>query len=269
MTLISTIISVYFYVYNLCGYPLNSSDLWLSIYRNKQQLRPASLPEMGIDFSLLKRFLYDPKGKGKSSKQLNFRQEIIHQYNLGMPDSTWIWDVVIGSYQHPRDMKAAYLISYAVPTEAVDYICGPGTGSRRFLWENGLMLCDTIEKYLGNGDIVIISVLSNNIRATEFMLKIAVTGLANKKFGPPHSQSQFTLQELDGRRLQWKNAQRPMLHFLYWRFIILMLGNRKNRPTITRLYYNNLKAAKPFMSFKTYLQKRGFINNGSRSWMCR
>ena len=151
-------------------------------------------------------------------------------------------------------MKAAHLILYALPPEAVDYICGLGTGSRQFSWENGLMLHNRLEKHLENGDIVTLPVQNSDTRPTEFIMKIAVSAVADTAIDC-HRSTIVTLEDLDGKKLEWKNEKRPMLRFLYWRYITSMLGNRKNQPDQAKAYYDQLKSAEPFVTLKPYLRK--------------
>ena len=46
--------------------------LMRSKFQQEQILRPSSLPEVGIGYSLLKRFLEDPQRKRKSKQQTSF-----------------------------------------------------------------------------------------------------------------------------------------------------------------------------------------------------
>ncbi|MCJ1478958.1 hypothetical protein MMC13_007642 [Lambiella insularis] len=222
-------------------------------FQNEEKLRPSKLSEMGVGYSLLKRFLYDPRGKRIGAQQKQFRQDLIAQYDIGLPDGG-IWDVILGEYLLPSYMKAAHLVPYSMQPEAIDYICGAGAGSRQFSWENGLMLQTELENHLDKGNIIIIPVTSDEIRPTRFMLRIAITGVAHSVVHYRNSKP-VRLGELDGKELEWKNENRPMLRFLYWRYITSMLGNRKNRAAYAQPYYESLKSVRPFMSCKPYLRK--------------
>ena len=67
-----------------------------------------------------------------------------------------------------------------------------------------------LEKHLNNRDTMILPVPTNNLRPTEFMMKIAVTGVANTRFSDQGGLI-VTLKELNGKNPEWKNKKRPML----------------------------------------------------------
>ena len=122
------------------------------------------------------------------------------QYGVGLPDGG-IWDVVLGEYMLPAWMTAAHFVTCTMPPEAIDYICGAGTGSRQSSWENGLMLTSGLEKHLDKGNIVIIPVPSDQDHRTRFILRVAITGVSHSVVHLRNSIP-VTLRELDGKELQ-------------------------------------------------------------------
>ena len=152
-------------------------------------------------------------------------------------------------------MKAAHIVPYSLPPAAIDYICGSGTGSRQFSWENGLLLTHALERHLDKGDVVIMPLPGScEARATRFVLRIAVHELENAPV-IAGLEKETTLGDIDGKELQFRNNRRPMLRFLYWRYIISMLGNQRNRPDFAWQRYDTLKSATPWMTLRPYLRK--------------
>ena len=230
----------------------------LSLERKKFQFedqnRPTKLPEMGVGYALLKRYLYDPRGRRSHKKQAQFRDDLIAQYDLEAPGGL-IWDIVLGKYVSPRTMKAAHIVPHAIPPEAVDYICGPGTGSRQFSWENGLLLNFNLEQHFDKGDVVIVpEPEANEGCATRFFIRVAIKSAENTVF-EEGIETGRRLRDIDGKELEFRNDKRPMLRFWYWRYITSMLGNITNRRERAISKYADLKSARPWMTLKPYLRR--------------
>lgn len=215
------------------------------------------LPPIGIGRSVIESFFYDPTGsKRTSTDQSSFRRSIIAKYELkDSSDPAFFWDVILGRYIEGKDAKAAHIAPARMKPAEVDYICGPGTSSRRDSWENGILMSSRLEPHFDKGNIVIVPASDNEVYPANFRLRVAVSGVSDEVVYREGRSLKITLRELDGKVLQWRNNQRPMSRFLYWRYINSMLGNATHRFQYAKEYYDGLKSARPWMTLKPYLRK--------------
>jgi hypothetical protein len=98
----------------------------------------------------------DPEAKRKRTQQTQMKDDAIQKYNLFNEAKSRIWDVIIGRLLEKKDAIAAHLVPAFIHPEIVDYICGEGSASGQFKWENCILTTKSIEEALARGLMVIV-----------------------------------------------------------------------------------------------------------------
>ena len=161
-------------------------------FSHGESTKPAlRLPEANLVNSVMSFLFRDPKGHRGQASQSAMRASTVTKYTVLHPNhDNILWDLVLGVYQHKDLMKASHLVPHSVPQEVEDFICGPGTESRRDTWENCLMLSPSIENHLNEGTVITVPVDPEENSLKTFKVEVAVTGVLDSMV---HSS-------LDGRR---------------------------------------------------------------------
>lgn len=235
--------------------------------QEKMRINPSYLPESGIVTAVIQFLLSDPQGKRKSREQSSFKDAILDKYELRHPtNKDKIWDVVTGTYQWKSLMKAAHIVPARINAEIMDYVLGPGSASRKYSWQNGLMLTNTIEELLDKACIVLVPAVTenNSIRPNVFVLRIARSGVENKSIVGPDG-GEIKLAEINGKALEFRNDNRPALRFLYYRYITTMLSNHWFCMQYAKTYYDELRSPKLWITLGSYLRKGVLISMAKRS----
>ncbi len=120
-----------------------------------------------------------------------------------------------------RDIKAVHIVPAHLGPEIVDYLLGPGSGSRLHTADNCLLIDYHLEQHFDQGDFVLLPVDPTERPTTRWKVHITNENIA--KHAPLGLHN--TLEYLQGRELTLKNSARPSSRFLYYHFIVTLFRN--------------------------------------------
>ena len=167
----------------------------------------------------------------------NARHDLVHDawkkairryYNSYNPlDTEQTWCPILATYyQTAVEMKAAHIVPHFMGISTVGYIFGePGNGYN-LLWhtDNGIMMRSWLEKSFDRGDWILIGHPQPEGAPIEYEFV-----LLNEKLGKSAVEFSLRYNDLDGRKLVWKNERRPDAKYVYWHFATSLLRNYKKQ----------------------------------------
>ena len=182
-----------------------------------------------------------------TQEQSNFRQNLLDTYNLRGFDtrSRLVWDVILGEWMPSSMMTAAHLLAWRFGPATLEAIFGTEVEGELFSPYNGLMLNLEIELEFESGFFAIVPDLPNSATAAErkvwrdsrvkdykirFIDKPTEDRVPGGKSSAPqlHRYNCFFMgqtrwSDLDGKKLQFRNDQRPRARYLYFVFCLNLL----------------------------------------------
>jgi HNH endonuclease len=177
-------------------------------------------------------------GERDSNEQTAFRKELLTAYDAENPGGD-IWDPIIGDWFPAEHCNAAHIFPYRHGQEVMTTLFGPEVEGELFSPRNGLLLHDLIENRLDAGLFVIVPDI-NDIRdagevlywseATLKAWKIKILDWKWPKLDNNIDRPGLTWRQLDGRKLQFRNAFRPRARFLYFNYCVQVLRYAWNHP---------------------------------------
>ena len=201
------------------------------IVTSKLQLEEAYIAELRI--SLEAASSSKEKLPGLKSPRLDrkYFQDIINEY-LGTkavyPDTgdSSKWCNVLGYWLSPDSVKCAHIVPYSWNTKDVAHMFGsdePPLTSRR----NGLSLQKKIEEAFDNCWIIIVPVDSVEYTPTEWKVVLLNTAERDNTFFrdtfKATDRELWRWRDIDGRKLSFRNDNRPARRFLYMRYALAWL----------------------------------------------
>lgn len=239
---------------NPIGIDLSTQRAALETIRSIAASHATSLEsEAGLTQSFLKLFFGAPSGfniGGASAGQRNnqeqslMRDEMIRVYNEG--ETTAIWEPVIGMMLPTQLVTAAHLYPWR-SAEHIDTIFGKGSIKELMTPCNGLLLASSIENMLDRGYIAIVPDVEmeplddNNPRGDLTRRRDLIKGwesswpreyrivILDQCKGFKNAMDEIlrfpnlygikNLQEMEGRRLKFRNSFRPRARYVWWTYL--------------------------------------------------
>lgn len=236
----------------------------MSLERRKLEERErcclTQLSEVSVGCSVVRCHVGDPEVK-RRIKQGGFRESVIQKYDLTSDSLEFrgevIWDVLVGRYEASGWMKTVPILPAKMHPATIDYVCGPGSASRKYSWENGLMLTRTMEEYLNDGLIVIVPAFleDDNARPDDYMIRVAMSDVDQFLARLREDGTYIRLAELDGRLVTWKNRHRPIMSFVCWRYITSMLSNKMYQAVRAKEHDDFLRSPELWRKLGLHLRK--------------
>ena len=139
-----------------------------------------------------------------------------------------VWCVVTGWHESSQ-VRAAHIIPKSLSSGELEYLYGSG-GDIPSDYRNGLMLYSKIEEALDSGRIVIFPLPSQEDELTEW--KVVLTDKTIRKRQITGGLYPVTFTDIDGKKLVFRNNNRPARRYLYLRFIMTFLHCKsEGKPT--------------------------------------
>ena len=186
---------------------------------------------------------------GRGDIQKSFKSDLLKFYDVepikgaeDYPGSGCYWDVMTGEYLSSDGFIAAHLFPYRSGQTVMEAIFGNDAAEELFSAQNGLMLPTWMESSLDIGYIVIVPDVSVSPTSAEMevwqlsepkeyklkvlhqndegetILNIATKSSPGKKVTT--SPTYRHIEELDGKRLTWRNQNRPRARYLYFLYLM-------------------------------------------------
>lgn len=220
------------------------------------QLRMITPDAEGAFVNTLLKLYIDPmvSRKRSSTAQSNMRRAAIERYGslLDAPNGT-LWCPINKQYVDAQGMRAAHIVPASIGPEVVDYIFGPGSGSRLFSADNCLMMHQWAERLFDRGCFVLIPTDSNESPIKRWTIKLVNNAAKDKSLADLGDAGK--LSSLDNTELEFKNDSRPATRFLYYHLVVTLLRNRRNRQPGWEKSWTELKTRQPWATTGPYLRK--------------
>ncbi len=136
------------------------------------------------------------------------------------------WCNVLGYWLSPGSVKCAYLVPFSWNLKSTAHMFGsdePPRTSKR----NGLSLQTKIEEAFDNCWVVIVPAESIDVTPTQWKIVLLNTAVKDDMFfrdlTKATGQDLWRWRDIDGRRLQFRNDNRPARRFLYMRYVLAWL----------------------------------------------
>ena len=236
-------------------------DMWKE-RRKLRMLEEAAneLPALGPDTegaftAVLMRLYKDPfeHAKRLSSLQTEMKDAAIAGYETfkGAPKSGRHWCPITQAYHDKSLITAGHIIPHSLGPEVVDYICGPGAGSRLNSADNCLLMESKVEKHFNKGHFVLLPVDPTESPIKQWKVQVTNDSALDSQVGN-HGEE---LRDYQGRILVWQNEERPAARFLYYHFVVTSLRNSHYKTLNYAHYSATLATGKPFATMGPYLRK--------------
>ena len=139
-----------------------------------------------------------------------------------------VWCLVTGWHESTQ-VKAAHIIPKSLSSGELEYLYGSG-GDIPSDYRNGLMLYSKIEEALDSGRIVIFPLPSQEDELTEWKIVLADKSIRKRQI--TGGLYPVTFNDIDGKKLVFRNNNRPARRYLYLRFIMTFLHCKsEGKPT--------------------------------------
>ncbi|KAJ6016929.1 hypothetical protein N7451_000308, partial [Penicillium sp. IBT 35674x] len=193
----------------------------------------------------------DGKQQALSFKSSRFKADVNAYYDAkDKTNPDLMFCHVLGTHFDKRTVKAAHLVPKSMTREELAHLFGDEDAVIT-LPQNGLSLHHKVESLLDKGEIAIIQMPGRMTTPTTWQCVVLDESLNNNIIFQ-HAGTIIRVQDLDGRRLTFKNDNRPRRRYLYMRFIISYLwAKRRDLPTMDE----KVEARKFWPSGGAYLQK--------------
>jgi hypothetical protein len=188
------------------------------------------------------------------------KKKTIEMYDLQAPREMkhrdgMYWDVVVGKYLSKENMVCAHIVGRAFPSQVVNFVCGPSTADELDTYVNAFCLQKRVQKAMDRGELVIMPLDPYEVPVKRFVLRLALTGVGDAFCYGRQYGNLTTLKELDGRELQFENGLRPILTFLYFRWIHTVAINHMYRQQRLSANFDQLKTKHAWMTVGPWLRK--------------
>ncbi|KAJ5888350.1 hypothetical protein N7495_008391 [Penicillium taxi] len=199
-------------------------------------------------------------GKQTAQKfdQSEFKKNVNEYYNVSDGQKTYCH--VLALWLDKSQVKAAHLIPKSMSPDELAHIFGDNDVVTS-LPQNGLSLHHKVESLLDKGDIVIIPMLGKAMNPTAWRVVVLNSALDGdivwQKDRRDGEKPEITrVRDLDGKVLIFRNDNRPRRRYLYFRFIVsYMWQKRRQTANSMDVLAEKTDARKFWPSGGSYLQK--------------
>lgn len=172
-------------------------------------------------------------GKRDGGFQADFRSQLLNDYASLDETGDWAWCPILHKYLPHRNVTASHIFPHKHGQAAMDAIFGQIRPSELFSSRNGLIISDQIEEHFDAGVITIVPDLPDrpslatlfgwmDSKVRDFKVRIIDTEWAKLDRGIT-DPSGLKWRELDNRKLQFLNSQRPAARYLYFHYCLQVL----------------------------------------------
>jgi hypothetical protein len=187
----------------------------------------------------------DPKPRAKilsKGGQDQMRRDAIQMYDSGLNAASvpgmkkmksasmivnmpQLWCPVLRAWCGEDEMVAAQIVPARISIAQMDYLFGAGFGSRKYSFENCLLVNQEIEALMAAALVVFVPAEPDQDTETQAVWKIKV--LRKRVAGDTKLTSApgKVLAQLDGVEMLWKNANRPATRFMYYHYLMAHIRN--------------------------------------------
>ena len=173
--------------------------------------------------------------------QRSFCQDLIIACGAKHPDPKMpkLWCPVIGDYVDKQNVIAAHMFPYSLGQTAMHNIFGLYDRNELFAIENGLLLCEDVEKRISMGLMAIVPNIPDrpskdqvdewrNLDPKPYKIRVVdSTHPIMDIYCPEQSRGEIhkTWIEMDGKPLLFRTDHRPRARYLYWQYYTSVLRN--------------------------------------------
>lgn len=169
------------------------------------------------------------RGSRSKHEQLDFRERVLRYYDAQDPDDEdGFWCPISQRYVHKTDAVAAHIVPHAIGEENASYIFGlPRDQGWSVLWDkcNGMCLYRAVESALDHGEVVIVPWKDDEGNDVAGEYRAIVLGAKLLRRG--EGQSGPNWKKINGRKLVWRNNNRPAARYLYCHFAYSLLRRQR------------------------------------------
>ncbi|KAN0085534.1 hypothetical protein V8E54_002001 [Elaphomyces granulatus] len=205
-------------------------------------------------------------GERDSGEQSKFWQDLKISYNAENSEGA-IWDPILADWFPAEHCRASHIFSYRHGQEVMTALFGSEVEGELFSPRNGLMLHDCVEARFDAGLFVIVPDVQdirdamemsrwNDARQKDWKIKILDWNWP-KIDHTIHRRPGLKWRDLDGRKLQFRNAFRPRARFLYFNYCVQILRYAWSHPSQSPPLKDEL--GKPFWGTIGKYVHRNFI----------
>ena len=135
-----------------------------------------------------------------------------------VPGQVERWCVVLGEWVPHSYTKCAHIVPKSFDTKELSYMFGVGDCALDSA-RNGLILHDKIEGAFDKGWVVFVPDGSVESTPTEWKIVLLNNTIKDKTFySPPNTDIIWRWRDIDGRKLTFRNTNRPARRYLYFRY---------------------------------------------------
>ncbi|KAL8785703.1 MAG: hypothetical protein Q9195_008526 [Heterodermia aff. obscurata] len=185
--------------------------------------------------------------------QINMKEKAIKKYasHVGAPKGQ-LWCPILGDYYPSKAFKAVHIVPHALGPELVDYVFGPGAGSRLDSADNCLLMHRDAQLHFDSGSIVLVPAVPSETPIKTW--KIRITNWAPAAGGDKAGLK--SLGDLENTIVNFRHTdERPAVRFLYFRFALTLLRNKRDRTPGWEHYFRELSIGRPFAAMGPYIRK--------------
>ncbi|KAJ5901536.1 hypothetical protein N7495_002064 [Penicillium taxi] len=190
--------------------------------------------------------------------QSDFKKKVNEYYNVSDGEMTHCH--VLGRWINKVHVKVAHLIPKSMSPNELAHIFGD-CDVVTSIPQNGLSLHHKVESLLNKGDIAIIPMLGKVTDPTTWRVVVLNSALDDdivwQKERIGREKPEITrVKDLDGKALEFRNDNRPRRRYLYFRFIVSYLWQkRRQTANAMNILAEKTDARKFWPSGGAYLQK--------------
>ncbi|KAL8826139.1 MAG: hypothetical protein Q9191_003986 [Dirinaria sp. TL-2023a] len=236
------------------------AEIWQERKKHRMLEEAANeLPALGSDTegaftaALLKLYKDQTQYSKRSKIQTQMKGEAIARYGTDQDKSKKLcqWCAISHAYHDKENVTAGQIVPFALGSELVEYICGPGAGLRLNTADNCLLMESKLERQFELGHFVLLPVDLTERPIKRWKVQITNDDALKNQVGNAREQ----LRDYQGRVLVWKNEERPAARFLYYHFVVTLLRINHYKSQGSAEYSLRLSNEKPFATMGPYFRK--------------